>query len=240
VLSRLFSANTHRITVIAYALAEDKHNSQKRVPAVGFPWSRKTDTVFTLKAWSNIPALAFDNTDPSGRWLYSSCIDGRTIQWDLHRRLEAATFQMGWCASAVSASMRPVYGSYGFTCACTDAESILHGAWGAIPLDTRAAYEMTHTEEQSSLQPKSIEPCFKDVSARSRCFTAKKRWGPTGVYASTTDDEVSESENEEMGNTETHQRRIKPRRQSKQPYCKIIDAEDTFVRIPKVILGGIH
>jgi hypothetical protein len=118
-----------------------------------------------------------------------------------------------------------------------EAGVVLHGAWGAMPLDTRAAYEMKHTEEESSLQPKFIMPCFKDVSARSKRFTAKKRWGPTGIYASTTDDEVSESQDEEMGYAQTHQRRIRPRRQRKQPYCDVMDAAHTRVRSPKVIPG---
>jgi hypothetical protein len=173
--------------VIAYALARDEHNPQNRAPKVDFPWSRETDTVFRLHTCSNTPALTFDNADPSGRWLYSCSIDGRTFKWDLHTRALAAVYQMGWCASAASPSTTPGFGGPGSTCACEGAGTILHGAWGAIPLDTRAAHKMTYTEE-SNLDPVTDKPCFRDMSAHTRRFTAQKRYGPTGVYASTSDD----------------------------------------------------
>jgi hypothetical protein len=102
------SANTHKITVIAYALTGDKNPHQVDPPAQIesrplFPHSRRTESVFTLEAQNNIPALAFDNNDPLGRWLYSSGVDGQTIQWDLHKITKAATYQMGWCARYANA-----------------------------------------------------------------------------------------------------------------------------------------
>jgi hypothetical protein len=227
--------------VIAYGLVRDKHKPPNWALEVGFPWSRETDTVFTLQTSSNIPALAFDNADPSGRWLYSCSINGRTFKWDLHMRVAVAVYQMGWCASAVSPSAAPGFGGPGFTCACEDAGTMLHGAWGALPLDTRAAHEMTPTEENSSLEPKLIAHYIQDISVHKKRFTVKKTWVPVGACVSTSDDEVSESENEGMQVSDTHRRRIKPQRQYKQPYCKIIgtgvlpvfSSGDDRVRLPK-------
>jgi WD40 repeat protein len=226
--------------VIAYALARDEHNPQNRAPKVDFPWSRETDTVFRLHTCSNTPALAFDNADPSGRWLYSSSIDGRTFKWDLHTRAVAAVYQMGWCANVASPSTTPGSGGPGFTCACEGAGTIRHGAWGAMPLDTRAAHEMTLTEENSSLEPKPIKHYIQDISAHKKRFTIRKTYLVNRIYASTSDYEVSESENEETQESKRHRRLINPR-QSMQLYCKIVGSGvspalsigDHRVRLPK-------
>jgi hypothetical protein len=181
--------------VIAYALSEDEKATQD-APAhletlSSFPQSRRTESIFILEAQNNIPALAFDNNDLSGRWLYSSCIDGQTIQWDLHKRARAVTYQMGWCASGVSSLSMPEYESHGFSCSCDDAGSVLHGAWGSMPVNTHAAYEMT-LEEERTLEPKPIKPYFTDVSSHKRQFAVGKRIGPPGgSYVSTSDDELS-------------------------------------------------
>ncbi|KAF1939211.1 mitochondrial carrier [Clathrospora elynae] len=147
------SANTHRITIIAYALADP------------FPYSRQRESVFTLSAATNIPAISFNNNgdDPIGRWLLSSSIDGKTILWDLHTRKQAAVWQIGWCTSAESRLKAPS------NCSCPDRADVIHGAWGVMTMDTRTAHEMTSTEEVT-LGPAVIAPGFNDVSAYKKQF----------------------------------------------------------------------
>ncbi|EDU46468.1 conserved hypothetical protein [Pyrenophora tritici-repentis Pt-1C-BFP] len=67
------SANTHCITVIAYALALRDADP-----------TRETENVFTLQARGNIPSITFN--DESGNFLLSCSIDGETILWNLRDR----------------------------------------------------------------------------------------------------------------------------------------------------------
>lgn len=200
------SANTYQITIIAYALAEHIeeadistnhiYDSSKSIPQ--FPFSRQNETVFHLSTTNNLPSLSFYHT--SGRWLLSSCIDGKTILWDLHTRQEAATYQFGWCKSAKDVSSPPGYGLGGFTCACPAASNVLHGAWGTIPLDTRSAYYLSPTEEQA-LEPKDVPECFRDVTAQMKRFTAKT-YDPHMIVSSESENETSDSDDEETNSSE--------------------------------------
>jgi hypothetical protein len=89
------SANTHDVTVLAYALSDatEGDDSEKLASLESFasdeeigdfPHPRRRDHVITLRASTNIPAVSFDQGDPSGRWLFSSSIDGDNHLWDLY------------------------------------------------------------------------------------------------------------------------------------------------------------
>lgn len=179
------SANTHRITVLAFALSEplqpcsecplDTVESESignfSAHAEKYRYSRKEDLTFELWCETNIPAVSFNNTgdDPSGHWLISCSIDGATTVWDLHTPAAPyAVFRFGFCASALNPSSAPRLGPG--QCACIDSGNVPHGVWGALPLDTRSAYEIT-VQELDSLQPSIIEPCFKIFSRQGKQFT---------------------------------------------------------------------
>jgi hypothetical protein len=168
------SANTHQITVLAYALTDqgeepsDTNSREREIPAAyniaaGFPSLRRQDHVITLTASRNIPAVSFDNTgnDPRGRWLFSSSIDGKTMLWDIHNPSNPARiFQMGWCASTEHLFRAPT------SCACPD---IPHTAWGTIFLDGQSAHELpnpVNPNEEASFQV----PNFKDMSHQKERF----------------------------------------------------------------------
>ncbi|KAG9195448.1 hypothetical protein G6011_00569 [Alternaria panax] len=211
------SANTHRITIIAYALASDgelnisDHNAHEAFSSgPRFPYSRQKDDVFTLLATNNIPALSFYGN--SGRWLLSSCIDGKTSLWDLTTREEVATFQLGWCASASDLSTPPRYSRHRFLCGCPAAQNVLHGAWGTIALDTRSAYELS--AEESTLAP--ITTDFLDITSQKERFRISNRTAPYSEpsesdYDSDVTDDGDDGTDEE---------------QPVQPFSQLIQAED--------------
>jgi hypothetical protein len=89
------SANTHDVTVLAYALSDTSAGSASDTPGNlenfandekegDFPRPRQRDHVITLHAHNNTPAVSFDQGDPSGRWLFSSSIGGDNHIWDLY------------------------------------------------------------------------------------------------------------------------------------------------------------
>ncbi|KAL1795771.1 hypothetical protein ACET3X_005995 [Alternaria dauci] len=218
------SANTHRITIIAYALASDSeldvsgHNAE-RLPPPGPnpPHNRQTDDVFTLSATNNIPALSFYGN--SGRWLLSSCIDGKTSLWDLHSREEVATFQLGWCASASDLSTPPRYFRHRFLCECSAAQNILHGAWGTIALDTRSAYELSSVEESS---PAAITADFLDITNQKERFRVSNRAYLSESSDSDYDsDDTDDADDEDDGTDEE---------QSAQPFAQLIQAVTAMQR----------
>jgi hypothetical protein len=197
------SANTHRITIVAYALAntnedadtsdtdDSMHLSPNNELVFDFPYSREKDHVFTLAAETNIPALSFNNTgeDPSGRWLFSSSIDGKTILWDLHPKKRAAVLQMGWCRGTKTTTTAPT------TCLCPGRMNVIHGAWGTIPLDTRAVQEIS-PEEEATLESDLILPCFTDISTHKNEFKLPSK--PKSPHNASTDSE-SDSGSEDEG-----------------------------------------
>jgi hypothetical protein len=144
------SANTHKITVLAYALASAGDQSPESDfsecysednISPDFPAPRKREHVITLRAGHNVPSVSFNNNneDPTGRWLFSTCITGEIELWDLHNptKQPARKFEMGWCADP-SQAPRSRLGR----CSCLNADSHPHGAWGAMFLDPRSAHEV--------------------------------------------------------------------------------------------------
>ncbi|KAJ4369621.1 hypothetical protein N0V83_005383 [Neocucurbitaria cava] len=200
------SANTHHITVLAYALshpvsdsdssASSEFNTSECDPLADFPSPRRQDHVIILKAENNIPAVSFNNNgdDPFGRWLFSSGIDGKTLIWDIHNhRMFARSIHLGWCASTQSSTWAPSLGPFRTECECSDARSYPHGVWGAAMLDTRAAYELSRLEEESLVRPERILPTspwpcgdeftrLNDVSKHKEQFTVRNyRYRPSAT-----------------------------------------------------------
>jgi hypothetical protein len=178
------SANTHEITVLAYALVSQGEEStdsnfSESMPAdeddaADFPSPRKRDHVITLRANHNVPAVSFNNTDkdPDGRWLFSSCINGEVGLWDLHdTNVSARIFEMGFCASAVSSERAPRT-SLG-RCNCWNAGAYPHSAWDAIFLDAQSAHEISSSDEQ--MEPMRPAPFFEDAGKQKTRFRSKMR-----------------------------------------------------------------
>lgn len=178
------SANTHRITVLAFALSDSLPSCKECTQNTTTPdpmdmsvmyseesqYSRKEDLMFELSADANIPAVSFNNTgeDPTGHWLFSCSIDGKMMLWNLHKPgPPSVVFQIGWCASVQNPSSAPRR-EHGW-CACQDSGSVPHGIWGALPLNTHAAYEIS-PEERDAIEVHMVEPCFEDVTEQKNCF----------------------------------------------------------------------
>ncbi|KAF1829064.1 hypothetical protein BDW02DRAFT_574341 [Decorospora gaudefroyi] len=202
------SANTHKITVIAYALTNavdpaeasdsDDYKSLPSRQEVGLAQARDTEQIVTLEADSNIPALSFNNNgeDRSGRWLFSSCISGKTILWDLLTLQPAKVYQIGWCASQGALLDAPVRKANLSQCICTDRD-IAHVVWGTIMFDTRSAYKIAPTEEHS-LQSKDITSWFRDVSAQKNRFGVQERKPyPTNMLWNEVEDDLTDMEIDE-------------------------------------------
>ncbi|CAA9963656.1 CRT10 domain containing protein [Pyrenophora teres f. maculata] len=183
------SANTHCITVIAYALA-----LQDADP------TRETENVFTLQAKGNIPSITFN--DESGNFLLSCSIDGETILWNLRDRTWLSIIEVGFClwANNLEPPREWVFGR-GNSCGCPDAQVYIHGNWGAIALDTRCAYELT-LEEEMVLEPKSLESVFVDVTAHKNQFALHESCeymnGFSCYFTTGLDESESESEESDM------------------------------------------
>lgn len=162
------SANTHNVTVLAYALADSKEASSYGFSedaldtadedTPDFPSPRKRDHIITLSLTANIPAVSFDNTgkDTDGRWLFSSSIDGRSTLWDLHKpQSPARVFHMGTCSSTILEHEAPRI-TYGY-CACLHPDRIPHGAWGAMFLDLRSISESPLPERTNDARSRYFE-----------------------------------------------------------------------------------
>jgi hypothetical protein len=88
------SANTHKVIVFAYGLANPSDITDPKTfrpeslasgeVEVDFPHPRWRDHAITLQATTNIPAVSFDQGDHLGRWLFSSSISGENHLWDLY------------------------------------------------------------------------------------------------------------------------------------------------------------
>lgn len=175
------SANTHEVTVLAYALATRGNESPESeifdpspivesTETTDFPSPRKRDHVIMLQASYNIPAVSFNNNaeDTTGRWIFSSCIDGQNTLWDLHNPEQPArVFQMGWCAKSSHPEYAPqiLHGR----CICNNWRTFPHGAWGVIFLDPCSAHEMT-SEEGRDIEPAQRAPYFEDFNHQKERF----------------------------------------------------------------------
>lgn len=201
------SANTHMVTVLAYALAPPKgvsdssdssENISETIDELEHDWPspRRRDHVIILQAETNIPAISFNNNgdDSSGRWLFSSSIDGKTLLWDLHRPdSPARIIQVGWCASTQIPKKAPV--TIPGYCDCPDKSNIPHACWGAMFLDTQSAFEMS-PEEELMLEPRDITSCFRDITGSNKYFTVKAvNYMPN--YGASGTQEISDNEDDD-------------------------------------------
>ncbi|KAF9701811.1 hypothetical protein EKO04_000437 [Ascochyta lentis] len=182
------SANTHKVTVLAYALAtatgspndfSDSDSELEDCPEeedpTDFPAPRRQDHVITLSARHNVPAVSFNNTDDdaSGRWLSSSSIDGEATIWDLHQSTRSArTIQLGFCASVKDPTKAPKLSTG--SCACIRPSNFPHAVWSTMFLDANTAHEEP-PPQPFTLPSLRSEPYFWDVSECKTRFVLKKR-----------------------------------------------------------------
>jgi hypothetical protein len=201
------SANTHEITVLAYALVSRGEESvqsgfSEMLPAdednaADFPSPRKRDHIITLRANHNVPAVSFNNTDEDleGRWLFSSCINGEVRLWDLHKTDDPARiFEMGFCASVMSSERAPRT-SLG-RCNCWNAGVYPHSAWDAMFLDAQSAHEISPLDEQT--EPMHDASFFEDAGEQKLRFRAKMRHGMSGEESTEDNDYNMSDSNSEM------------------------------------------
>lgn len=198
------SANTHSVTVLAYALAstsasdsDDSLNTESAFTSSeeegDFPHPRRRDHVITLTAQTNIPAVSFDNSglDPSGRWLYSSSIDGANHLWDLHQPdVPARILELGHCVSVKDPTTVPT------PCRCRNRESVPHAAWAALFIDPRSCHQCTSFKEALGPGfgpdgPTQIAPCFWDNTELKPRFTTRQS-GPFPGFLGQNDDSSSD------------------------------------------------
>ncbi|KAF2146064.1 uncharacterized protein K452DRAFT_355533 [Aplosporella prunicola CBS 121167] len=138
------SANTHRVTIWAYALTKDA------TPGSASYWGHRTHArrIVLPDTGENIPSIAFCNTgdDPAGRWLLSSDINGVTRLFDLalgadHGPVEEHAHK--FCALAVREDRRQ--------CGCHSLDGgyryYLHATWGVMWLDRRAFKKTENLDE---------------------------------------------------------------------------------------------
>lgn len=183
------SANTHKVTVIAYALAQPDESSDcsstsfdsdlddcfdKEVPG-DFPSPRRRDHTIVLPARHNVPSVSFNNSgdDPSGRWLSSCSINGETLIWDLHcPDRPARTIRVGYCASVKDPTKAPK--NIPGTCACLRPSGYPHAIWSTMFLDANTAYENVSLKD---LVPPLNQPLpyIRDVSKDKRSFSVTPR-----------------------------------------------------------------
>lgn len=183
------SANTEKVTVIAYALAQPDEDLEEitmssdseRVDCSGdedsedFPMPRRQDHTITLCARHNVPSVSFNNSgdDPSGRWLSSCSINGETLIWDLHNPdKQVRTIRLGFCASVKDPTKAPKL-SPG-TCACLRPSNVPHAIWSTMFLDAGTAYEDS-TMQDSTAPPNQPLPYIRDISECKSKFSLKTR-----------------------------------------------------------------
>jgi hypothetical protein len=124
------SANSHKVTVIAFKLIGEKSREEESAMPLDSNNEAPYRTII-LHASNNIPSVAFNNTgtDRAGRWLVSSVIDGYTYLWDLdHPDKPSRKVALGYCKREDHRT------SGDHNELCSDFE---HGAWSAIFVDTR-------------------------------------------------------------------------------------------------------
>ncbi|KAH7411550.1 hypothetical protein DE146DRAFT_602236 [Phaeosphaeria sp. MPI-PUGE-AT-0046c] len=195
------SANTHEITVLAFALASGGHAPHETgfldaILDTDFPSPRRRDHIITLRASHNVPTVSFNNNDedPGGRWLFATCITGEVTLWDLHNpKMPARALRMGWCLDAPLPSQAPPLTLGG--CRCLGARGHPHATWDAMFLNPRSAHEVSSSEcEWTSTD---AEPFFDDAKVQKERFRSEDGdlWNaPTTVHHDTTDDTGSSDE----------------------------------------------
>ncbi|KAH6642250.1 hypothetical protein C7974DRAFT_420559 [Boeremia exigua] len=210
------SANTEKVTVIAYALAQPMDysddedassdsglsNCSDEEESKDFPQPRRQDHIITLSARHNVPSVSFNNSgdDPSGRWLSSCSINGEALIWDLHNPEQAVrTIRLGFCASVRDPTKAPKLNPG--TCACLRPSMVPHAVWDTMFLDVDIAFE------DPSLQFPALPvdhpfPHIRDVSECKSRFAVKPRKHPhMGIptIEASSDDEFSNMNISEAG-----------------------------------------
>jgi hypothetical protein len=138
------SANTHEVTVVAFELTEPSALNSDTDD------SARPSRVITLKATDNIPSISFDNngTDPSGRWLLSSSINGGTSLWELDhpeypvQQMIAIYCKQNGCLSGetTTPSYNDFFGMQRLSARCP-LGSYAHGSWNAFFVDPRSCHK---------------------------------------------------------------------------------------------------
>lgn len=176
------SANTHEVTIVAFALASQESEqiepdlmdsrsiAGEEADPSDFPSPRKHDHFFTLKANHNVPSVSFNNNDedPAGRWLFGTCITGEVWLWDLHNlsTIPCRIFEMGFCASAQLADRAPQVPFA--SCRCANKHTHPHASWGAMFLDPRSAHEIPSLSDPP--QSARRAPYFHDAGTQKVRF----------------------------------------------------------------------
>lgn len=207
------SANTHKVTVIAYALTQPDDVSDCSTSSSGselgdcseeedaqdFPSPRRQDHVIVLPARHNVPSVSFNNSgdDPSGRWLSSCSINGETLIWDLHSPDKPVrTIRLGFCASVKDPTKAPQLAPG--SCACLRPSNFPHAVWSTMFLDATTAYE--NPALQDSVIPSNRPlPYIKDVSKEKNRFSVRR----IDYYALVAEKFVQEEQSDEMDVSES-------------------------------------
>lgn len=212
------SANTHKVTVIAYALAQeteslnescsssdsDMEGCPEEEDPADFPYPRRQDHVITLCARHNIPAVSFNNSgdDPAGRWLSSSSINGEASIWDLHQPWEPVrVIKLGFCASVRDPTKAPRFFGPG-VCDCLRPSNCPHAVWSTMFLDASTAYERTAAED-AAWEPQHLAPCFQVVNKDKGRFKIKPRKMIYPAVVIPPNDAAPDAESSEMNVSET-------------------------------------
>lgn len=211
------SANTHKVTVIAYALARPGKNSDSssgssdsdmeecsdEEDTTDFPSPRRQDHVITLSARHNVPSVSFNNSgdDTVGRWLSSCSINGETLIWDLHHPEKCVrVIRLGFCASVKDPTKAPQHNPG--SCACLRPSNFPHAIWSNMFLDARTAYEDLSLQDSALPQHHDHPlPYIQDVSACKARFTVNGRKSYPGI-SGVTQNEPPDAEASEMSMSE--------------------------------------
>lgn len=186
------SANTEKVTVIAYALAQPDEESDDTSLSSGselddhsdednmtdFPSPRRQDHVIVLSARHNVPSVSFNNSgdDPTGRWLSSCSIVGETLIWDLHSPAKPVrTIRLGFCASTKDPTKAPMLRPG--ACACLRPSTVPHAIWSTMFLDAETAHEDLSLRDSTPPLDHPL-PYIKDVSECKNRFSVRQHRSP--------------------------------------------------------------
>jgi hypothetical protein len=155
------SANTREVTVIAYALVGSP-DANIDIETPDFPCPRRRDHTLTCTAGSNIPSVSFDNTgcDPTGKWMFSSSIDGKSLLWNLHTVQSKASpvraIELGYCDRHLQ------------ICICPDSSMVPHAVWATMLLDPQSFRQSYDVREAWGGHPKQRSRRFQVLSSPRR------------------------------------------------------------------------
>lgn len=207
------SANTHKVTVIAYALTQlgeysdtssassdvDMEDCSDNEDPSDFPSPRRQDHVIVLSARHNVPSVSFNNggDDTTGRWLSSCSINGETSIWDLHHPEKCVrVIRLGFCASVKDPTKAPQHNPG--TCGCLRPSNFPHAIWSNMFLNASTAYEDASLRDLAlPLHHDHPLPYIQDISACKAPFSVKSRQKFPRT-SSPTHDVLSEEEMSEM------------------------------------------